>query len=261
MQPYYSQSGITIYHGDCLEIMPTLTEQVDAVIADPPYGTTACSWDTVIPFVPMWTQIKRLVKPRAAVVLFGSQPFTSALVMSNPKWFKYQWVWRKSRPTSFVHAKNMPMRITEDIAVFSQSGMGHESLLGDSRMSYNPQGLVKVDRILRQSAATRAPGTNGIRPSHKDIIHQEFTNYPINLLEYDSVSMAEHPTQKPLDLLRYLILTYTNPGDTVLDFTMGSGTTLVAAKQLGRQAIGIELDERYCEIAANRLQQEVMALV
>jgi site-specific DNA-methyltransferase (adenine-specific) len=254
MQPYYQHAGITIYHGDCLEVLPPLSEPVDAIICDPPYGTTACSWDTVIPFVPMWTQIKRLVKPRAAVVLFGSQPFTSALVMSNPKWFKWEDIWEKSKPTGFLNADDRPLRAHENILVFC-----------DGTPTYNPQKYT-INPIFMDRRTTftvldgnsPAYGKQTPKPKRPD----DGSRYPISIIPIPSAWGEDmHTTQKPLALMRYLILTYTNPGDLVLDFAMGSGTTLVAAKQLGRKAIGIELDERYVNIAIDRLQQEIMELV
>jgi site-specific DNA-methyltransferase (adenine-specific) len=250
---------VTIYHGDCLEIMPALESAgIDATIADPPYGTTACAWDSVIPFAPMWEQLKRLNKPSAAIVLFGSQPFTSALVMSNAEWFRYEWMWNKYTPTGFLNAKYAPLKSHESIVVFSQG-----------RHQYNPQKYLKP----YQGARTGRGFKNAGAPSKGEVygglvngsgFRSEFA-YPKTVLEFHTGNgwdkrENEHPTQKPVELLRYLILTYTNPGDTVLDFTMGSGTTLRAAKDLGRRAIGIEINERYCDLAARRLSQEVLAL-
>lgn len=255
MKPYYEQGGITIYHGDCLEVLPMLSAaSIDAVITDPPYGTTACAWDTVIPFAPMWAQIKRLVKPRAAVVLFGQEPFASVMRMSNVEWYRYDWVWEKTRTGKFAQAPYRPLEVDERIAVFSAATCTKNSRI---RMKYNPQGVKAVRLVCNDRK-----GRTVHRPNRKDRGEyiQHFTNYPHTVLRVSSEFGAEHPTQKPLDLLRYLILTYTNPGDLVLDFTMGSGTTLVAAKHLGRRAIGIERELKYVEIAIDRLQQEVMAL-
>lgn len=252
MEPYYDHNGITIYHGDCLDVMPTLEPaSINAVICDPPYGVTNCAWDSVIPFAPMWENIKRLITPRAAVVLFGSQPFTSALVMSNPKWFKYEWVWEKAVGTGHAAVNDRPLKTHENIVVFAGGAA-----------TYIPQKRAGQPYRATKGATpgeSREFTTGSIRRGNSD-----GTRYPRSVQRFNDAKYADiqqHPTQKPLDLLRYLILTYTNPGDLVLDFTMGSGTTLVAAKQLGRRAIGIELDERYCEIAALRLQQEVMELV
>ena len=247
MKPYYDHGGITIYHGDCLDILPTLPAQsIDAVICDPPYGVTNCAWDSVIPFEPMWHELKRLIKPRGAIVLFGSQPFTSALVMSNPTWFRYEWVWDKKLPTGYLDANRKPLKRHENIVVFCAE-----------RPSYNP--------IMRKGVARTKGGMKAPSPIYsKANSTQKFNDdnyYPTSILEISNADRSGlHPTQKPLDLMEYLIATYTNEGDTVLDFTVGSGTTLRAAKNLNRRAIGIELDERYCEIAARRLSQEVMVL-
>jgi DNA modification methylase len=250
MTLYYSYNGIDIYHGDCLEVMVSLPDaSFDAIITDPPYGTTACAWDTVIPFAPMWGQLKRLVKSRGAIVLFGSQPFTSALVMSNPKWFKYEWVWEKDRPSGFLDAATRPLKAHENIVVFS-----------DKEPIYTPQKAQGVAPVNR--SGTNGKSSSLYRNDYPRVIGGGNTDrYPRTVQKFNTVNNMHgehHPTQKPVALLEYLILTYTDPSATVLDFTMGSGTTLRAAKNLGRQAVGIELEERYCEIAARRLAQEVM---
>lgn len=233
---------IDLLNGDCLEIMKTIPDgSIDAVITDPPYGTTACKWDTVIPFEPMWEQLKRITKKNGAIVLFGSQPFTSALVMSNPKMFKYEWVWEKSKPSNFLNCKKEPMRKIENISIFC-----------DGRTTYNPQGLT----IGKQNKNSGKENTYGkVKQEWSQAI--TYTNYPHNILRFQNVvgNNATHPTQKPVALMEYLIKTYTNEGETVLDFTMGSGTTGVACKHLNRNFIGIELDPGYFEIAKKRIEQ------
>ncbi len=235
--------------GDCLEIMPTLEAQsVDAIICDLPYGTTSCHWDSVIPFAPMWECIERVIKPRGAVVLFGSQPFTSALVMSNPKWFKYCWVWEKTKASDFINANFRPMKTHEDIAIFSQAAAAPGCSVP---MQYNPQGI--IDKC---SVKTRM-GTLGInrdRESQKGDYVSKGSNYPTSLLRFSNSTTSLHPTQKPVDLLAYLIETYTQPGETVLDFTMGSGSTGVACAETGRKFIGIEKDADYFAIAQDRIE-------
>lgn len=230
-----------IHAGNCLDILPTLPAQsVDAIIADPPYGTTACSWDSVIPFAPMWECIKHVIKPRGAVALFGQQPFTSALVMSNPQWYRYGWVWRKNRITGHANANKMPMKNTEDISVFYQM-----------LPTYNPQGLTRCEIDQRRKTKEYAGLTN--RKMQGGI--QTLTGYPKTIIEEISAEFDTiHPTQKPTGLMSYLIRTYTNPGETVLDFTMGSGSTGVAALECGRKFIGIELDEHYYQVASERIE-------
>jgi site-specific DNA-methyltransferase (adenine-specific) len=263
MHPYYDDGQIQIFNARCEDVLPTLaTASIDAVICDPPYGTTACAWDTPIPFDFMWRELKRVTRRNAAIVLFGSQPFTSALVMSNPAMFKYEWIWRKNNKTGNLLVDRQPMR-------------GHENILffADGQTIYNAQ---KIRRTPEQyKAAVRVnPTTYGIMGAVYD--GREYTRsrirppaeeywfrHPDTVLEVASDSKrngANHPTQKPLALLEYLILTYTNPGDTILDFTAGSGTTGAAAKKLGRKCIQIEQELEYCEIAAMRLQQEVFDL-
>ena len=205
----------TLYQGDCLDILPTLPAQsVDAIIADPPYGTTACKWDSVIPLDAMWRELKRVVKPRGAVVLFSGQPFTSVLVTSNLQWFKYQWVWDKVRPAGFQIAKFRPMMRHEDICVF-----------GNGAIQYAPE-MVLRERAIKGRVASQSESSP---IKYNDGLERTYTHrFPQSIVEYPKPNDAVHPTQKPVDLLRYLIRTYTNPGETVLDFTMGSGTTGVA---------------------------------
>lgn len=249
MKPY------TLYHGDCLDVLPTLDAQsVDAVICDPPYGTTACKWDSVIPFEPMWEQLKRVVKKHAAIVLFGSQPFTSALVMSNPNWFRYEWVWDKYTPTGFMNARIAPLKAHEAIVVFARGNT-----------TYNPQKYIKPYKGARtgngytHKGELTGKGEELYRPGlvHGSGYRDDYA-YPKTIIQFktgngwDKVDRL-HPTQKPLALLEYLVKTYTNEGDTVLDFTMGSGTTGHACGNLGRRFIGIEKDAGYYNLAAERI--------
>ena len=248
-----------LHLGDCLDVMQDIPDgSVDMVCTDPPFGTTACKWDSVIPFEPMWAQLKRIVKPNGAIVLMASQPFTSALVMSNVKMFKYCWVWEKTRPTGHVNAKNKPMKAHEDVAVFSTGTTVHASQ-SESRMIYNPQGLQSVNILKKQDTPGRramgAGSTVSTRPSTKATHMQTETNYPRSIVKISSESMNVHPTQKPVALMEYLIRTYTNPGETVLDFTCGSGTTGVAAANTGRRFIGIEMDPDYFATAQARIQK------
>ena len=244
--------SMQLYMGDCLEVMSKLPDGcVDAVICDPPYGTTACKWDSVIPLDLMWAAVRRVLKPYGAAVFTASQPFTSALVMSNSEMFKYSWVWEKTRPTGHVHAKNKPMKKHEDILVFSEGTTVHASQ-SSARMTYNPQGLIRKSVPTIRKAGGASDSTMSARPSHKDVV-QEFENYPNSILRFASEGKTVHPTQKPVALMEYMIQTYTNQGQTVLDFTMGSGTTGVAAKNLGRSFIGIEREPEYFHTACRRI--------
>jgi len=230
---------VRLIHGDCLAVLPTLEAgSVDAVIADIPYGTTACVWDTIIPLEPMWLQLKRLIKKNGAIVLFGSQPFTSRLVMSNISWFKYAWVWDKKNVSNPQLAKIMPLKHHEDISVFCQGSI-----------SYNPQGL--MNSVIIRTTDTAMSKLNHLSQSKNYI--QTQTNYPKLILTFSIEKNTTHPTQKPVKLMQYLIKTYTNEGDTVLDFTMGSGTTGVACVETGRNFIGIEIDADYFAIAQRRI--------
>lgn len=238
-----------LYEGDCLEVMKGLDAgSVDAVICDPPYGTTACAWDSVIPFAPMWECIKRAIKPRGAVVLFGSEPFSSLLRCSNLDWYKYDWVWEKNRPTDFVNANNKPLKSHENISIFSDGTTANGSL---RKMVYAPVGVRKANICNRRGSRGNAAGE---RPNQKDSYTQTSTDFPRSVLHFDVALETVHPTQKPVDLMAYLIKTYTNPGDTVLDFTMGSGSTGAAAIETGRKFIGIELDPHYFAVASERIE-------
>ena len=236
---------IQLFNGDCLEVMDKLIAdgiKVDAVITDPPYGTTACKWDSVIPFDKMWERLKKIKKNNAPIVLFCSQPFTSSLVMSNIKNYKHHWVWYKNRGTGFQVAKYRPLMQTEDIISFCEN-----------KINYYPQ-MVETDKTYKYKLASSSNGTNPLAYFHKG---EKVTNkrYPTNILNFKKVAKPIHPTQKPVELLEYLIKTYTNQGDTVLDFCMGSGTTGVACKKLNRNFIGIELDKKYFDIAEKRINE------
>lgn len=246
-------TSVTLLQGDCLDLMRDLPDaSADMILCDLPYGTTACKWDTVIPFEPLWAQYKRIAKPSAAIVLTASQPFTTALIASNYDMFKYCWVWEKSRPTGHVHAKNKPMKAHEDVVVFSKGTTVHAGQ-SNLRMTYNPQGLIKKNTPTIRKTGGAADTVMGARPSHRDTF-QEFEGYPKSIIKSASESATAHPTQKPVALMEYLIKTYTNEGDTVLDNCMGSGTTGVACVSTGRNFIGMEMDAGYFEIAFKRIE-------
>ena len=232
--------------GDCLEVMKTIPDgSIDAIITDPPYGTTACKWDTVIPFEPMWEQLKRIIKPKGAIVLFGSEPFSSALRMSNIKQYKYDWVWNKKLAGNGILAKRQPLKIHELVHVFHSAVYFPQKKEGQLRKKLSSN--LKVSEI---------NGGDGIRRAQ-----ETYNNlyYPVSIIEFTMANLRtgrQHPTQKPAALLEYLIKTYTNECDTVLDFTMGSGTTGVACKNLNRNFIGIELDKKYFDIAQKRIYNQ-----
>ena len=240
-------SEYKLYQGDCIESMKDIEDgSVDLVLTDPPYGTTACKWDSVIPFEPMWEQLNRIVKADGAICFFSAQPFTSALIVSNIKKFKHHWIWKKNRGTGFQVAKYRPMMATEDVVVFSVG----------KKVKYYPQ-MQKLEKPYFCKNASSSNGTNPLA-HFNDGGKWVDSKYPTNVLEFAKVSKPSHPTQKPVDLLEYLIRTYTNEGETVLDFTMGSGSTGVACVNTNRNFIGIELDENYFKIAENRIKQAII---
>jgi site-specific DNA-methyltransferase (adenine-specific) len=210
---------------------------VDLILADLPYGTTRNKWDSLIPLDRLWREYSRV--GRGAVVLTASQPFSSALVMSKSDWFRHAWVWEKSAATGHLNARRMPMKLHEDILVFSQN-----------KPPYNPQGLIPFNKVVRRGGNGSNFGTAGVAN------FQEFTNYPRSILRFPHEGRAVHPTQKPVAMMEYLIRTYTNEGETVLDNTMGSGTTGVACVRTNRNFIGIEMDGTYFEIARKRIEDE-----
>lgn len=243
---FIQRGDVTLFNGDCLEVMPLLPSLVggdfDMVMADPPYGTTACKWDSIIPLDAMWLNLKALVKPNAAIVMTASQPFTTVIGMSNIKNLKYTWTWIKSRPGGHLQAKKMPLKNTEDVVVFYSN-----------QCTYNPQGTVDCNTVKKNTSGRLKSNCFGKIIGGAEHV-QTKTNYPRQTLEFPSENnKGKHPTQKPVALMEYLIKTYTNEGDTVLDFTMGSGTTGVACQNTGRKFVGIELDPDYFKIACERM--------
>ena len=250
----YKTESVWLMKGDCLERMKEIPSgSVDMILTDPPYGTTACKWDSIIPLEPMWEQLKRVIKHNGAIVMTASQPFTTTLIASNMKMFKYCWVWEKNRPTGSQHARNRPMSKHEGIVVFSAAPMGHASQLKDKRMIYNPQGVVATGRQKTVKAKGFHGNHIGARPNQVGVKYDVFTGFPQTVLAFAKEEDHLHPTQKPVALMEYLIKTYTNEGETVLDFTAGSFTTGVACRNLNRKFIGIELDDHYFEIGKNRI--------
>ncbi|MDY4127705.1 site-specific DNA-methyltransferase [Peptostreptococcus porci] len=241
-----------LYNGDCLEVMDGLISlgvKFDAIIADPPYGTTACKWDSVIPLDDMWLRLNKLIKHNGVIAVFGNEPFTSVLISSNLKGFKYRWDWNKKIPSGMGYAKYRPMQQTEDICIFTKNG---------EKTVYNPQ-MIRRDKPIKSGGNTIQAGVySGFKCMGEGKEYKKTYEYknPVTLIEFDKIRKGSvHPTQKPVALLEYLIKTYTNEGDLVLDFTMGSGSTGVACLNTNRRFIGIELDEKYFGIAKERLQE------
>ena len=237
---------IQLFKGDCLEVMKQIESgSVDAIITDPPYGTTACKWDSVIDFTLMWEQLNRIIKPNGAIVLFGSEPFSSALRMSNIKNYKYDWKWLKSRTTGFQMARKRPMKDYEDILVFYSK-----------QPTYFNTELIELEKPIN-SWRKNGKGGNGLNEvKTKKDRKQTHTNFNRQTLKFNNehnVGKLKHPTQKPVALMEYLIKTYTNERETVLDFTMGSGSAGVACVNTKRNFIGIEQDDKYFSIAEKRI--------
>ena len=235
----------SLINDDCLNAMKFIPDSsISMILADPPYGTTACKWDSVIPLEPMWEQLKRVIKPNGAIVMTASQPFTTTLISSNMKMFKYCWVWNKKKAGNIFLAKKQPMKVHEDVVVF-----------GVNSPSYYPI-MVKRDKVKKSKNYGTGESIGGNR-EREDKTYTYTHKNPISILEASNANQKGkvHPTQKPVALMEYLIKTYTNENELVLDFTMGSGTTGVACKNLNRKFIGIELDETYFNIAEERIEK------
>ena len=268
---------LTLYWGNCLVKMNDITDgSVDLILCDLPYGTTdrkgienkgdnrVLSWDTVIPLDQLWEQYRRVLRSSGTVVLTADQPFTSQLVLSNLEWFKYEWIWKKKKTTGFLHANARPMKETEDILIFSPLGASGCSKKANKNMTYNPQGLIEKN-VKKKNSAKRLGKFlhqpehmgSGNKLLHETEYEQKYTNYPSEIIEFGLDKDSIHPTQKPVALMEYLIRTYSNEGETILDNTMGSGTTGVACMNTNRNFIGIEMDENYYKIAEERIKNAV----
>lgn len=233
---------IKLINDDCLNAMKDIPDSsIDMILCDLPYGTTACRWDIIIPFESLWKEYKRIIKNNGAIVLFSKQPFTTELIHSNLKDFKYTLVWEKDNHDNPLMAKKRFLNVTEDINVFYKK-----------QCTYNPQGIIKINKLTKQGRGESLSQKN----KRKTEYLQEYTNYPKNILKFKRDLPNIHPTQKPVALLEYLIKTYTNEGDLVLDNCMGSGSTGVACINTKRNFIGIELDEKYFKIAKDRINNK-----
>lgn len=259
-----------IFNEDCLTGMSKIPDgSVDCIITDPPYNITACAYECEFDLAGFGKEARRVLKPCSVALIFASARFAIKAALSNFSEYKYDWVWVKNSPTFFVHAKNAPMRLTERILVFSDGAVNHASL-SKRRMKYNPQGLIPIEPVskagnkltgsqLRSNGKNKFDNCYSKRPSHKDFYVQEYTNYPTEVLNYAAPvnGKRNHPNEKPVDLLEYLIRTYSDAGETVLDATMGSGSTGVAAINTGRNFIGFETEEKYFEIAKDRISRAI----
>lgn len=229
-----------VYNEDCLEGMKRIPDgSIDMILCDLPYGTTACKWDSIIPFDPLWEQYLRVIREDGAIVLFGSEPFSTKLRNSNLKEYKYDWIWKKSRFANQMQAHAQPLKITENIMVFHSK-------------RYFPQGLKRVNKVTRQGSTITDNNGGGIRDTE---YIQEYSGYPKNILEFNSVGNTIHSTQKPTSLLSYLIKTYTNEGETVLDNCMGSFSTAIACLHTKRHFIGFETEREYYKLGNERIQR------
>ncbi len=245
----------TIIQGDCLEVMRGMEDNcVDLVLTDPPYGTTACKWDSIIPLEPMWEQLKRVIKPNGAIVMTASQPFTTTLIASNMKMFKYEWIWQKAVGSNFACLKYQPMKEHENVLVFGCGTVQYYPIMQDR---LGTQKGVAPDYTTTKSA-NAGVDVYGEISSNRDGKQYGTKRNPPSIQYFNNrihSDRGKHPTQKPVALMKYMIKTYSNEGEIVLDFTCGSGTTLVAAELMGRNYIGIEISPEYCEIARKRVQE------
>lgn len=240
---------------DCLEGMKYIDDKsIDMILCDLPYGKTACKWDSIIPLDKLWTQYERIVKDNGAIILTASQPFTTKLIMSNINLFKYEYIWVKSKPTGFINAQNAPLKKHENVLVFSKGTTANKS---KRNMKYFPRDLIEVNKP--KKSKYNENDILGTRPSRKnDGYIQKYTGYPTSILEFNSEGKTIHPTRKPVKLFEWLIKTYTNEGDLILDNCIGSGTTAVACINTNRNYIGFELNKEYYEVAKNRINQHIL---
>ncbi len=252
--PYFETENGTLYKGDCLDVMDYLIEKgikVDAIITDPPYAVTGYEWDQIIPFDKMWDKLLKLIKDDGAIVLFGNEPFSSNLRMSNSKLYRYDWKWVKTQVTGFQNANFQPLRCYEDVMVFSKGGTVSHSKVP---MRYYPQGIISVNLKVSRSAIDYLSEK---KSKEKKEAIQEFANYPRNVIQFARESRLYHPTQKPTNLMEYLISTYSKKGDLILDFTSGSGSTLLGCEILSRKWIGIEITDKYCSVIKERIKNGI----
>ena len=242
-------NGFELFNGDCLELMKDIKDNsIDLILSDLPYGTTSCKWDKTINLDLIWEHYNRILKDTGNIVLFSSQPFTTYLINSNPKMFRYEIIWVKSRPTGFSNSNYRPMKKHENILIFTKASTSSRGVI---HATYNPQGLIECERKVKRTSR----GYLGECENTKYEYTSKFKNYPLSVIEFASESKTVHPTQKPVALLEYLIKTYSNENEIVLDNCMGSGSTGIACAKTNRKFIGIELDDKYFEIGKNRIEK------
>ena len=242
-----------LWNGDCLELMKDIPDKsMDAIICDLPYGTTACKWDSVIPFEPLWQQYNRIIKDNGAIVLFGSQPFTSALISSNYKMFRYEWIWQKNIPTGFTMAKTSPMKLHENIIIFSNGKLTYNKK--GNYLKFNPQKTKREKPIKGYAGKSDFLNDTTFDKEERVYTHKN----PVSIIEYKKVKNGLHSSEKPLDLIGYLVKTYTNEKDWVLDNTCGSNTTGIACYDLNRNYIGIEKDIDIYKVAKKRVEENIL---
>ena len=237
-------SGSTFVNADCFDVFPFIEDKsIDAIICDLPYGTTNCKWDSVLPLSELWNEYKRIIKPNGAICLFGREPFTSTIVMSNINNYKHKWVWNKKQSGSFQNAKYMPLQIDEDIVVFSKG-----------KCNYYP--IMRKGKMRKRGGANETNNAMGENGLTKHFENYSDMYYPVNIYELANPRLNKlHPTEKPIGLIEMLVKTYTNEGDMVLDNTMGSGTTNLACIKLNRKSIGIEKEKQYYDVAVRRASE------
>ncbi len=259
MKPYYQDNLVTIYHGDCREILPALPDNsVDLVLTDPPYGVTSCAWDVAVPFNVMWGLFLPIVKDNAGILFTASQPFSSALVMSKPELFRHEWIYQKRCASNFAQASHAPMKEHESVLVFGKQRVRYFPIKEQRRGSGGERVKHKFSEATRHKVGEFVGDMQGEFNDTADMLR-----FPSSVQEFNNRARGDrglHPTQKPVELFKYLMETYSLENDLILDPFLGSGTTAFCAKKLNRRCIGIEIEEKYCEIAANRCRQEVMDL-
>ena len=242
-----------LIHGDCLIELPKIFDKkIDLILTDPPYGTTACKWDSVIQLDKMWVELKRIIKKEGSIALFGTEPFSSNLRLSNADWFKYDWIWEKPNGANFLVANYQPLKVHEIISIFGNAPTSYSK---KKPLLYNPQETIGTAYKQKSGKQKTEKENSTVRSKIEQVITtNKGTRKPRTVIQFSSDKNKVHPTQKPVALLEYLIKTYTNENDTVLDFTMGSGSTGVACKNLNRNFIGIEKDDKYFDIAKQRIE-------